>query len=87
MKWIFSRVFNPTPEGRKDFGVIHDEENRRDVVCVFEKDVSDLEGRKMANAREMYEEINLFIEQVNNGSLKPRAACKNFEALITRIKG
>jgi hypothetical protein len=87
MKWIFSRVYNPTADGRKDFGVIYDEENRDDVICLFEKDVSDLDGRKMAYADEMYQEINVFIEQVNHGSFKPREVCKKFEALISKIKG
>ena len=85
MKWIFSRVYSPNAEGRKDFGVIHDE--KRDVICVFEKDVSDLEGRKMANAPEMYEEIIHFIEKVNHGSFKPREVCRKFENLISRIQG
>ena len=86
-KWVFTRVYNPTSEGRRDFGVIYDEENRDNVICLFEKDISDLDGRKMAYAREMFDEMSLFIDQVNHGKLKPKEACKKFEALMSKIKG
>ena len=65
MKWKFIRVHLMQEESTKDLCLIEDEEKK--PVCSFNQDISDLEGRMMANAPQMYDSIKEFIGKVNHG--------------------
>ncbi len=85
MNWKFVRSHFMKPDGGEDLCLIHDEE--RNIICSFDKkDISDLEGRMVANAPQMYKAITEFIDKVDHGSLKPKEAYTIFKDIVTRIK-
>lgn len=87
MKWKFYRMYSPLSKGKKDFGVIHEDNAERSLVCIFEKDISDLEGQIVAHAKEMYDEIVWIVENINDRNFSRKETLINLKNLLSRMQG
>jgi hypothetical protein len=85
MSWKFKRIYFVSEKGGHDLCIIEDENEK--VVCRFEREITDSEGRMFAKSPDMFKAIEKFIEGVEHGKLRPAEACKRFKTIVSNIKG